>query len=377
MTIAFPSASKKWLLLIILILVLPVAGYYGLRFWRYYVTHVTTDDAYVRANIAQITPRISGTVTEVPVEDNWRVKKGQLLVLMDPRDYEVRLAQAMANLEKARQTVGELTESAKAAQARVAVAKAQAEKARQDLQRTGTLFQKNFISAQEFDHANAAHEMTSAQLDQAKKELSQAIASLGGNLGAPGDKHAIIQQALAAVREANLNLSYCAVVSPIDGWVTHKAVEVGQHVQPGQDLMAVVPLQAIYVEANYKETELTGVRVGQPVEIRADIYPSHVFRGRVDSLSAGTGAAFSLLPPENATGNWVKVTQRVPVKIALDRPFPPDLPLRVGLSVVVTIDTTDRSGPHLISLIQKEAEHEPGRSSLTASQQPAILESRH
>ncbi len=180
------------------------------------------------------------------------------------------------------------------------------------------------------------------------------MAALGGNLNAPRDEHAIVQQALAAVREAELNLSYCTITAPINGWVSQRAVDVGQHVQPGQELMAVVPLQAVYIEANYKETELTGVRVGQPVEIQADIYPGHVFRGRVDSLSAGTGAVFSLLPPENATGNWVKVTQRVPVKIALDQPFPPNLPLRVGLSVVVTIDTTSKSGPLLVSLMQKE-----------------------
>lgn len=375
MRMGFPPASKKWLLLIILVLTSPLAGYYGLKFWRYYATHVTTDDAYVRADIAQITPRISGTVTKVPVENNWRVKRGQILVRLDPRDYEVRLAEARANLEKARQTIDELTESAKAAEARVAVARAQAAQARQDFQRIRMLFQKQFISAQEFDHANAAYETTSAQLDQAKKELSQAMAALGGNLGAPPDKHAIVQQALAAVRQAALNLSYCTVTSPIDGWVSQKAVQVGQHVQPGQELMAVVPLQAIYVEANYKETELTGVRVGQPVEIRADIYPGQVFRGRVDSLSAGTGAAFSLLPPENATGNWVKVTQRVPVKIALDRPLPSGRPLRVGLSVVVTINITNQSGPLLVSLMQSEAGQKAGRF-IPASEQSANSEPR-
>jgi membrane fusion protein, multidrug efflux system len=375
MSIGFPQVNKKWLLLILLSVISPAAAYYGVEFWRYHSTHVTTDDAYVRADIAQITPRISGTVTRVAVGDNWRAKRGQLLVRLDPRDYEVRLAQARANLEKARQSVDQLIESAKAAQARVAVAKAQAEQARQDLQRNRKLFEEQFIPAQDFDHANTAYQTTSAQLDQAQKELSQAIAALGGNLGVPRDKHAIVQQAVAAVREAELNLSYCDITAPIDGWVSQKAVEIGQHVQPGQDLMAIVPLQAIYVEANYKETELSGVRVGQPVEIRADIYPGHVFRGRVDSLSAGTGAAFSLLPPENATGNWVKVTQRVPVKIALVQPFPPDRPLRVGLSVVVTIDTTNRSGPLLVSLMQKEAGQKP-RKSITETGDATVAESR-
>jgi membrane fusion protein (multidrug efflux system) len=352
-----PVKKKKWLVfLILLVLIAPPAGYYGVRFWRYYATHVTTDDAYVQADTAQITPRISGTVTKVSVDNNWRVERGQVLVQLDPRDYEVQLAEARANLKKARETIRELTESARAAEARVAVAKAQAAQARQDFARNRELFQKQLISAETFDHARAAYETTSAQLDQAKRELSQAIAALGGDLTTPLDEHAIVQQALAAVQAATLNLSYCTIASPLQGWVTQKAVQVGQAVQPGQQLMAVVPLQAIYVEANYKETALTDVRVGQPVEVKADIYPGTVFRGRVDSLSAGTGAAFSLLPPENATGNWVKVVQRVPVKIVLDQPLPPDRPLRIGLSVVTTIDTTDRHGPLLISLMQTEAE---------------------
>jgi membrane fusion protein (multidrug efflux system) len=346
MSIGRSVTSKKWLLLIILVVLSPIAGYYGLKFWRYYNTHVTTDDAYVRADIAQITPRIPGTVATIAVENNWRVKRGQILLRLDPRDYEVRLAEARANLKKARETIDQLTESARAAQARVAVVRAQAAQARQDFQRTRKLFQNQFISAQDFDHAKAAYETTSAQLDQAKKELNQAMAALGGNL------------------------SYYAVTSPIDGWISQKAVQVGQHVQPGQELMAVVPLQAIYIEANYKETELTDVRVGQPVEVRADIYPDQVFRGRVDSLSAGTGAAFSLLPPENATGNWVKVTQRVPVKIALDRPLPPGRPLRVGLSVVATINTANQSGPLLTSLMQKEAGRKPVRSMAATGQPP-------
>jgi membrane fusion protein (multidrug efflux system) len=138
--------------------------------------------------------------------------------------------------------------------------------------------------------------------------------------------------------------------------VSRKAIEVGQRVQPGQALMALIPLHKVYIEANYKETQLTHVRVGQPVEIRADIYPGHVYHGIVESLSGGTGAAFSLLPPENATGNWVKVVQRVPVKITLTEPPPPDLPLRVGLSVETSIDISNREGSRLNSLLQEQAQ---------------------
>ena len=165
-----------------------------------------------------------------------------------------------------------------------------------------------------------------------------------------------MKQAEAAVHKAELNLSYCTLVAPMEGLVSRKAIEVGQHVQPGQALMALIPLQKVYIEANYKETQLTHVRVGQPVEIRADVYPDHVYHGTVESLSGGTGAAFSLLPPENATGNWVKVVQRLPVKITLTEPPPPDLPLRVGLSVEASIDISHREGSRLSSLLQEQAQ---------------------
>jgi membrane fusion protein (multidrug efflux system) len=153
----------------------------------------------------------------------------------------------------------------------------------------------------------------------------------------------------AELDTARLNLSYCTLPAPVDGYVDQKWVQVGDRIAPGQALMAVVPLQAAYVEANFKETELTDVRLGQPAKIRADIYPGFAYRGRVAGIGAGTGAAFSLLPPENATGNWIKIVQRVPVKIVLNTPPPPERPLRVGLSLTVTIDTGDRSGGTLIA----------------------------
>jgi membrane fusion protein (multidrug efflux system) len=186
------------------------------------------------------------------------------------------------------------------------------------------------------------------------KEREHAQAALGAISKTEQAAHPLVQQVEAVVREAELNLSYCTIVAPIEGMTSKKAIEVGQRIQPGQPLFAVVPLQGVYVEANYKETQLTNVRVGQPVEIRADIYPGHVYYGKVDSLSAGTGAAFSLLPPENATGNWVKVVQRVPVKVILNEPPPVEKPLRVGLSVEATIDTTNRDGALLTSLLQTE-----------------------
>ena len=157
------------------------------------------------------------------------------------------------------------------------------------------------------------------------------------------------------MQEARLRLSYCNITAPIDGFIAQKHIQKGDRIQPSQILMAVVPLEGVYIEANYKETQLTHVRIGQPVDIEADIYPGYTFKGKVAGIRAGTGAAFSLLPPENATGNWIKVVQRVPVKIRLDKAPPPDHPLRVGLSLIATILTKDRRG----SMLMKAPETSP------------------
>lgn len=395
-------SKKGWFLVIFCVLVLPLAGYSGVKAWRYYSTHVTTDNAYVDVMVAQITPRVSGAVAEVLVEDNWWVKPGQVLVRLDPQEYEVRVADAKAALQKARETVDQLfatvavaqerTKEANAqvaaAQAQVAAAQAEFHQADLDLKRAQELSAQEIIPVQQFDlaktHYNVALSRLTTQqkqLEQSKqaegtraKELEQAKAVLGAATTTERAAHSLAKQAEAILREAELNLSYCMLVAPIEGIVSKRSVEIGQRVQPGQPLMAVVPLHHVYIEANYKETQLTDVRVGQPAEIRADIYPDYVYRGKVDSLSAGTGAAFSLLPPENATGNWVKVVQRLPVKITLAEPPPADKPLRIGLSVEVTINTSDRQGPLLSSLLQDEGQR---RNSLPSTDgiKPASLDS--
>ena len=168
---------------------------------------------------------------------------------------------------------------------------------------------------------------------------------------------------MAELEAARLNLSYCVIAAPIDGYIAQKNIQLGDRVQPGQALMAVVPLGKIYIEANFKETQLTNVRIGQPASISADIYPGYVYTGKVSGIRAGTGAAFSLIPPENATGNWIKVVQRIPVKIELDRPPPPDHPLRVGASLDVTIDVADRNGSYLLQTT-------PARDLSPSSQKP-------
>jgi membrane fusion protein (multidrug efflux system) len=396
-----PRFSKKKLIFFaVLAIALPVGGYYGKQLWNYHAVHVSTENAYVGVSMAQITSRIPGAVSEVLVRDNWWVKPGQVLVQLDTRDAEVRLADAKAALQKAKDTVEQLFVSVDVAeervretaaetaavQAQLATAQAEFHQAELDFQRAQQLSAEEVISTRQFDQAKTNYDVTLSRvrtqqrlLEQVKqstttraKERDQARAVLGSVTKTERTTHPFIQQAEAAVRDAELNLSYCTIVAPIEGMTSKKVVEIGQRIQPGQPLLAVVPLQGVYVEANYKETQLTDVRVGQPVEIRADIYPGYIYRGKVDSLSAGTGAAFSLLPPENATGNWVKVVQRVPVKVILDEPPPPDKPLRIGLSVEAIIDTTNRDGALLTSLLQIAREQQDA-AQLASGGTPADL----
>jgi len=376
----------------VLLIGLLVGGYYGLGAWKHAATHVSTDNAYVQADMAQITPRVHGTVIDVLIHENWWVKPGQVLVRLDTRDYEVRLNEAKAALTRARESVDQLFAAVavaderrratqaqiQTAQAEVAVAQAEFHQAELDFHRAQQLAEEQIIPAQRFDQAKTQYDAARSrlhakqqQLEEAKqnettrkRETDQARAALGNTVTDERSEHSLVKQAEAAVHEAELNLSYCTLVAPMEGMVSRKAIEVGQRVQPGQALMALLPLHKVYIEANYKETQLTDVRVGQPVEIRADVYPDHVYHGTVESLSGGTGAAFSLLPPENATGNWVKVVQRLPVKITLTEPPPPDLPLRVGLSVEASIDISNHDGPRLSSLLQEQGQKEgtPGNA---------------
>lgn len=388
------SHKRKLVFILFLVVAIPLGGYYGFKMWAHYSTHVSTDNAYVQADAAQITPRLQGAVAEVLVHENWWVKPGQVLVRLDPRDYEVRLAEAQAALTHAQETVDQLFAAVavaeerkkavqaqiQAAQAEVAAAQAEFRWAELDFQRAKQLVEEKVAPVQRFDRAKTLYDAALSrvhakqqQLAEAKKaettrarELEQARAALGSASANERFAHSLVKQAQTAVREAELNLSYCTLVAPIEGIVSRKAIEVGQRVQPGQPLMAVVPLHKVYIEANYKETQLTEVRVGQPAEIRADIYPGHVFRGKVESLSGGTGAAFSLLPPENATGNWVKVVQRLPVKIVLEKPPPLELPLRVGLSVEVSINISDRQGARLQALSQDQAQQPTPSAAVSA-----------
>jgi len=296
---------------------------FGVRRYVYGLSHVSTDNAQVDGHIIPILPKVGGFVAEVRVDENQRVKGGDTLVVLDDRDYKVRLAQAEADLAAALATVSNRSRVGQA-EAQVEQAQANASKAHADLERIKPLAEKAIVAPQQLDAAEAAARAADAALAAAQAALTGADARVAA--------------ARAARDQAALNLSYTRITAPTSGVVSKKTVEVGQLVQAGQPLMSVVPLEDVWLTANLKETEIEDVKPGDPAEFTVDAYPGIRFSGHVESLSPATGAWFSLLPPDNATGNFTKVVQRVPVRVRPDRPDPAH-PLRPGMSVVVTIKT--------------------------------------
>ncbi len=348
------SQILRRVLLVVVIIAIAAAVIPAYHYYQYIESHVTTDDAYVDGTVALVSSRVNGTVTNVYVEDNWTVKEGDLLLTLDPRDFDVRVEQAQAQLDRAKQTIDELYSQVGAAKSGVSLAGSQLKQARIDFNRAKSLKEQGVVSSAQYDQAETGLRIATADEALAEHQLRQAQAALGSEtLDHSHYDRPLVKQAEAALEQAKLDLAYTKITAPFAGIVTHKTVHVGNRVQVGEPLLAVVPLGKLYVTANFKETQLTDVRVGQKAEIVADIYPGYVYKGHVDSISMGTGAAFSLLPPENATGNWVKVVQRVPVKIVFEKPPPPDKPLRLGLSVEVAIDISDKSGPLLTSMVQR------------------------
>jgi membrane fusion protein (multidrug efflux system) len=335
-------------LILVLLVVALIGG--GVYYWHYVSIFVSTDDAYVSGYIGMLSPQVPGRVAKVLVDNNDFVKKGQTLVILDPKDYQVAVAHAEAAVNSLRQDLA--SQYAKVGKARGEIAEAQAnlKQATTDKMRYTNLYERRTVPKQKLDQVNTNYKVALATLEQAQQKEREALAAIGGSTSIPINQQPAIKEAEARLEQARLNLGYTDIKSHIDGYVTKRQVEVGNWVQTGQPLMAVVPLRVhdLWIEANYKETQLTHVCIGQPAEVTVDTYPEVKFKGKVNSIMAGTGAAFTLLPPENATGNWVKVVQRVPVKIVLMPPFPEDKPLRLGMSSIVTIDTRDRSGPKLL-----------------------------
>lgn len=321
--------------------VVAAAGIAFRRWWQWRAEHVSTDNAYIQATVVLISPRIPGTITELPVTENRPVQKGDVLCRLDRGEYvlplreaEAVLAQTILDIEAARARV-------RAAESGAARARAELEQARRDLRRAETLHRSGAASAERVERARTDVRVAAARLAAAEDNLEAARTALGIPVDAPAQQSPRVQRAQAARDRAQLHLQWTEIRAPADGIVATKAAHVGERVVAGQLLMRLVRHDTFYVEANFKETQLARVRPGQPATVVADMYPDMPMAGIVDSLAPGTGAAFSLLPPENATGNWIKVVQRLPVRIRLDHLDRQHPPLAVGLSVRVTIDTSE------------------------------------
>ena len=323
-TPAAPPKSSRRTVFMVMGVVLVALIAFGARKWWFARSHVSTDNAQVDGHIVPVLGKVGGYVAEVRVIENQAVKAGDTLVVLDDRDFRARLAQTEADLAALLATVSSRTRVGQA-EAAVAQAQANASKARADLARIEPLAAQNIVSQQQLDAARAAAAAAEAQLAAAQAMLVGADARVAASR--------------AARDQAALQLSYTRIITPSAGIVSKKAVELGQLVQPGQPLMTVVPLEDVWVTANLKETETADVTPGDSADITVDAYKGMHVRGHVESLSPATGAKFSLLPPDNATGNFTKVVQRIPVRIHLDSPMDPVHPLRPGMSVVATIKT--------------------------------------
>ena len=344
--------------------------YWGLGYLALGLTHESTDDAFIEGHIVAIAPQISGPVAKVLVQDNQEVKKGDLLVEIDPSDYDAAVRQRGASIDTARANLKAVLSvlelmaakvttaeaAAKQAHAQAAASRATCERAQADLKRAEPLFRNGTISSQDYDAAIATARESEATLKAdeesaaaADSRVTEARATWTATGAGVDLARAQVTQAQTDSHTAELDLSYTKIYAPKDGRVTRKSVEPGSYVQTGQALMAVVP-RDVWVVANFKETQLADIRPGQPVELKVDAFPGTLYRGHVDSIQSGSGTRFSLLPPENAAGNFVKVVQRVPVKILFDQQPDGGQTIGPGMSVMPWVQVKGYSIPKLVVL---------------------------
>lgn len=339
-----PRKRKIMLVLLAIVVILAGAGV-----WAYHELYgrwnESTDDAYVNGNVVEITPLVTGTVVSIGADDGDLVHEGQVLINFDPNDAEVGLQSAQANLARTVRQVRGLYSNVDGMKAQVNAQQAEVQKAQDNFNRRKNLAAGGAISQEELSHAR--DDLTSAQnaLANARQQLKTSSALVDDTVVS---SHPDVMSAAAQLRQAYLTNARSTLIAPVTGYVAKRTVQLGQRVQPGTALMAVIPLDQLWIDANFKETQLRDMRIGQPVDIEADLYGSDVkYSGTIDSLGAGTGSAFALLPAQNATGNWIKIVQRVPVRIHINAEELARHPLRVGLSTQVDVNLHDQSGPVL------------------------------
>ena len=379
------KAKRRRLLLIAGSVFVVIALGYG-AWWYVYSRHYEkTDDAYVQGNLVQITPQVAGTVVSVNADDTDFVKSGETLVSLDRADAEVALAQAQAALAQTVREVRSLytansTWSANIAQRQADITRAQSDVGRteDDLKRRQSLTASGAVSGEELNHAQGAVNNAQATLAAAQSALTAARQQLATSQtltdGTTVEKHPNVERAAAKVREAYLAYARAILPAPVSGYVAKRTVQVGQRVAPGAPLMAIIPLDQVWVDANFKEVQLRKMRIGQPVTLTADAYGTAVeYHGTLSGLGVGTGSAFALLPAQNATGNWIKVVQRVPVRIALDQKELADHPLRVGLSMEVSVDVANTDGKTLAAATRSAAPYTTGAFNHDAEDADALV----
>ena len=323
---------RKHVAWVVIAVIVVIAAIAGIHYWHQSSLFETTDDAYVGANQAEIAAQIAGPVTKVYVKDQQHVKAGDALFDIDPGNYELAVARARAQLELARQGVSQQSAAVSTAEAQLAQRRAEAANARGTYNRNEQLMKSGFLSPQAIETFRSQMQSADAAVKAAEATVEQAKSTLGKT----GDENANVLAAEAMLKQAELDLARTHVTSPTNGVIANFTLQPGNTVQPGTPLFVVIDDSEYWVDANFKETQLKTLRVGQKAEIKTDMYPDHVFKGVVQSLSGGSGSAFSLLPPQNATGNWVKVTQRVPVRVRVED-LDPAHPLRIGTTATVKV----------------------------------------
>jgi len=343
---AAPKNGKRRRALSIVAAVVIIGGIAWLAYYFLYARwHQDTDDAYVQGNVVSIVPQTSGTVISIDADDGMKVEAGQALVHLDANDAQVAYDQSVANLAGTVRQVRGFYSTVDTGQAQIRTREVAVAQARADVSRRSGLVASGAVSSEELAHARDLLASAEAALSGSRGDLSRSRALVDATTLA---KQPQVQVAASQLRQAYLNLQRSAIVAPVSGYVAKRQVQLGQRVQPGATLMTIVPLEQVWVEANFKETQLGHMRIGQPVEVHSDLYGGDVeYNGKVASLGLGTGSAFSLLPAQNASGNWIKIVQRVPVRIELDPKQLAEHPLRLGLSMSVDVAVRNQDGPSL------------------------------